>query len=239
MKYLVTQRYRHPELGVIHIVVRSNARQFIARWKNSELVITVPERTTAEAYEKALEGMMPQLITRKPERKFFGVGWTFDTPLHRIEIVAGTDNMFSRDVDIEKNVVTIKMSVSTPPEGSPEFNRFVNASLEDYARIYAYDVLLPEASALAKELGLVPTAFSISRGTRLLGKCYADGRIELSRNLIFYPYDLRRYVYAHELAHLTHPNHSPAFHALLDTYLDGREKELKRASDKFVIPIIK
>lgn len=72
----------------------------------------------------------------------------------------------------------------------------------------------------------------------MLGKCYADRHIELSRNLIFYPEEHRRYVYAHELAHLTHMDHSPAFHALLDHYLDGRERELKAASDAFRIPII-
>jgi len=239
VKFLVSQRYRHPELGVIHIVVRANAHRFIARWKNDELVVTVPEYTTSDAYNNALANMMTGIKNSKPACRYFYVGWTFDTPLHHFEVVRGTDNVAYRDVDYDNSIITFRMPADTPDEGSLVFNRFVNASLEEYARIFADSLLIPEAWSLANEFGLIPKSFSISRGTRVLGKCYADGRIELSRNLIFYPADHRRYVYAHELAHLTHMDHSPAFHALLDKYLDGREKELKHASDTFVIPIIK
>ena len=133
MKYLISQRYRHPEFGVIHIVVRANARRFIAAWKNDELVVTVPERTTVEAFQKALEAMAPQLRTRKPESRFFGVGWTLDTPTFHFSVVAGTDDMYHRDVDFDAGVVTFRMAASTPPEGSLRFNQFVNAGLEDYA----------------------------------------------------------------------------------------------------------
>jgi len=49
-------------------------------------------------------------------------------------------------------------------------------------------------------------------GTRW-GSCSSDGRIRLSWRLILAPPDVRRYVGAHEVAHLRHMNHGPEFKA--------------------------
>ena len=46
-------------------------------------------------------------------------------------------------------------------------------------------------------------------GTRW-GSCSSDGRIRLSWRLILAPPQVRRYVVAHEVAHLVHLNHGPA-----------------------------
>jgi predicted metal-dependent hydrolase len=50
-------------------------------------------------------------------------------------------------------------------------------------------------------------------GTRW-GSCSSDGRIRLSWRLILAPVQVRRYVVAHEVAHLVHLNHGSAFKAL-------------------------
>jgi len=50
-------------------------------------------------------------------------------------------------------------------------------------------------------------------GTRW-GSCSSEGRIRLSWRLILAPPEVRRYVAAHEVAHLVHLNHGPEFKAL-------------------------
>jgi predicted metal-dependent hydrolase len=50
-------------------------------------------------------------------------------------------------------------------------------------------------------------------GTRW-GSCSSEGRIRLSWRLILAPPEVRRYVVAHEVAHLVHLNHGAAFKAL-------------------------
>ena len=60
------------------------------------------------------------------------------------------------------------------------------------------------------------------------GSCSSKGNINLNMRLILLPEHLQEYVILHELCHLRHPNHGPAFHALLDSLLDGREAALSR-----------
>lgn len=60
------------------------------------------------------------------------------------------------------------------------------------------------------------------------GSCSSKGNINLNMRLILLPGHLQDYVILHELCHLRHQNHGPQFHALLDSLLGGREKELQR-----------
>lgn len=60
------------------------------------------------------------------------------------------------------------------------------------------------------------------------GSCSSKGNINLNMRLILLPEHLQDYVLLHELCHLRYQNHGPQFHALLDSLLGGREKELQR-----------
>ena len=105
--------------------------------------------------------------------------------------------------------------------------------------VQAHALLLPFAQKIADELGLRPAGFEVGRGMRKLGHCTAKRIIQLSRNLMFLPETLVRYIICHELAHLTHMNHSPQFHALCNQYCGGKEKELERQLRQFRFPIVK
>ena len=50
------------------------------------------------------------------------------------------------------------------------------------------------------------------------GSCTREGRIMLSWRLVFTPPHIRDYVVIHELAHLEHFNHSPAFWTLVERF---------------------
>ena len=103
----------------------------------------------------------------------------------------------------------------------------------------AHMALLPFANQVAQELGLNPAGFEVGRGMRKLGHCTTKKVIQLSRNLMFLPEPLIRYIICHELAHLTHMNHSPQFHALCNQYCGGKEKELEQQLRQFRFPIVK
>ena len=62
---------------------------------------------------------------------------------------------------------------------------------------------------------------ALSRAQRRWGSCAADGAIRINWRLIMAPDAVRRSVVAHEVAHLTHFDHSPAFHAHLGALFEG------------------
>ncbi|MCP4967741.1 MAG: M48 family metallopeptidase [bacterium] len=84
------------------------------------------------------------------------------------------------------------------------------------------DVDLPaRARSLAHDLALsVPDEIVFSdRQKRRWGSCSpADSRIRISSRIADFPPWVLDYVIVHELAHLSEPNHSAAFWALVDRY---------------------
>ena len=117
--------------------------------------------------------------------------------------------------------------------------QFVSNMISHAMEYIAVKVLLPYAREVANVLGLKPAGFEVGRGMRKLGHCTTKKVIQLSRNLMFLPEELIRYVICHELAHLTHMNHSPQFHALCNQYTGGKEKELEQQLRHFHWPILK
>lgn len=69
--------------------------------------------------------------------------------------------------------------------------------------------------------GRRPPALALNRAQRRWGSCAADGTIRINWRLIMAPDFVRRSVVAHEVAHLTHFDHSPAFHAHLKALFEG------------------
>lgn len=77
----------------------------------------------------------------------------------------------------------------------------------------ARGALADETRALAEREGLPLTSVTIGDPRSRWGSCSSSGAIRYSWRLILAPPDVRRSTVAHELAHLLHMDHSPAFHA--------------------------
>lgn len=68
---------------------------------------------------------------------------------------------------------------------------------------------------------LAPVPVSLSRALKRWGSCSDRQRIRINWRLVQAPDFVRRSVVAHEVAHLVHFNHSPAFHTLLADIFEG------------------
>lgn len=69
--------------------------------------------------------------------------------------------------------------------------------------------------------GLPPVAIGLTRAQRRWGSCSDRQRIRINWRLVQAPDRVRRSVVAHEVAHLVHFDHSPAFYALLARIFEG------------------
>jgi hypothetical protein len=82
-------------------------------------------------------------------------------------------------------------------------------------------------------LGVKPTALSYGHAKQRWGSAGSNGAIRLNGHLVHVPLALLDYVVAHELSHLRHMNHGPAFWALVAQVMP--DFELRKAQLKKVL----
>ena len=94
-----------------------------------------------------------------------------------------------------------------PLEG---FERRITAFLKNRAM----QVMSADLAEFAAAAGVSPKSVGVGDATSRWGSCSSSGRIRLSWRLILAPAYARRFVVAHEVAHLVHLNHGPEFKRL-------------------------
>lgn len=89
----------------------------------------------------------------------------------------------------------------------------------------AVRLLRDDLAFYCSRAGVAESHLRLSRATRRWGSCSGPGKggtcIRINWRLVQAPDDVRRSVVAHEVAHLVHFDHSPAFRALLASLFDG------------------
>ena len=77
----------------------------------------------------------------------------------------------------------------------------------------ARDILPGRVAHYAERMGVTPTGVKITGAKTRFGSCSAKNSLCFSLYLMAYPDTAVDYVVVHELAHIRHKNHSPAFYA--------------------------
>lgn len=77
----------------------------------------------------------------------------------------------------------------------------------------ARDILPGRVAHYAGRMGVTPTGVKITGAKTRFGSCSAKNSLCFSLYLMAYPDAAVDYVVVHELAHIRHKNHSPAFYA--------------------------
>jgi len=70
-----------------------------------------------------------------------------------------------------------------------------------------------DVAEFAARAGVTVESVAVGDAASRWGSCSSEGRIRLSWRLILASPNVRRYVVAHEVAHLRHMNHGPEFKA--------------------------
>ena len=92
---------------------------------------------------------------------------------------------------------------------------FLARRVVDLLRAEARRALAALSRDVAAQTGLHPAKLAIRDTRSRWGSCTADGTVMFNWRLVMAPADVQHYVVVHELAHLRHMNHGPAFWALV------------------------
>ena len=92
----------------------------------------------------------------------------------------------------------------------------------------AIEKINPLVDVWSTKMRLVPTYVGYRKAKTRWGSCSGRDRISFNYYLMKMPLSLVEYVVVHELAHITHKNHSADFWGLVSQYMeDYKEREVK------------
>ena len=90
------------------------------------------------------------------------------------------------------------------------------------------DKFKAEVIKWAEKISVEPRQIRIQKMTKKWASCSTNGWVCFSADLLKEPRAYQDYVIVHELLHLQVPNHGKLFKSLLNAYLPGWEKVLKK-----------
>lgn len=166
-----------------------NFLQEKADWVGSQLKTRRKKRVGLLAY-----------LQKKPNLSFYGC---------KAELsISFTDAKSTISWDIEKKTVNLSLNSKHPLE-----EQIVNL-----LRQFAAKVIPPQVHRAAEKYQIEVGRVSVRDQSSQWGSCSGKRTLSLNWRLILLPPELQEYVILHELAHLTHLNHSDAFWNLLKKY---------------------
>lgn len=225
------------EFGKVYVSMRAGMRNITMRWKGGELYMNAPISISKTQIYATLNKFRDKLRASREKESFsyyigqviqcYGLTLTIEEQSDRPDLILFKHSAHNVNVLVPKG----------RDLDEPQTKKWISKALRH--ALYGHTQLIIElAQDVSRRLGVAPARYEIGRGLRKMGHCTPDKVIQLSANLMFLPKDLIELTICHELAHLTHMDHSPQFHALVDKYLNGREKELELKLKKFKWPVM-
>lgn len=219
---------------VLPVVVRRlrQARRFTLRLApdGSEVRLSIPvaaRSAEALAFARGQCDWLAAQLARVPESRPPGPG---DSLRYR-----GTDLQIAHVPGTPRRprLTGDRLELGGPLESLP---RRVRTWLESEAR----RLLAEDLADYCASAAMAPAPLSLSNARRRWGSCSARGAVRINWRLVMGPDAVRRSVVAHEVAHLVHFDHGPAFHALLGELYEGdlaaADRWLKREGRSLYLP---
>jgi len=109
--------------------------------------------------------------------------------------------------------------------------RSIRAAFLRWYKSEAETVLAQRVEVFGPRIGRTPDRLSFRDYKSMWGKCDAEGRITFNWKLVMAPERILDYVVVHEMAHLYHLNHSPAFWQRVEAVLPDYKQRRKWLKD--------
>ena len=207
----------HPEWGTVILKKNKRAKRLILRIKDDTVQVTLPTHVPYQTGLQLVNDKKAWIEERLAKnRKQAQLNEPLELALRHktLHIAHHTDAGFK--AEWQEGQVFLYL----PPEATlamPETKTILAEILRHEAKQY-----LPQRTrALAAQHGIPINKVTVKNVRTRWGSCSNRGNINLSLHLMLLPDAWIDYVITHELAHIKHPNHSPAFWAHLEALMPG------------------
>ena len=221
------------DLGTVIITKNSRAKKVIARRKQDQVLLTVPSRLTKEEILAHFKDLKPRILQLPIRQKVFVTKESIIKTL-TYDVHIKHESIYEDKLDITlKDKIAI---ISVPSQYKMEQD-YIQSGIKEliihYLRIEAKRVLPHRVMTFAKKWNLPVSDIKINSSKLRWGSCTYKKSLNLSLFLMLVPERIIDYVILHELAHITHLNHSPKFWQLLDIYCNGEAQALNKESTNY------
>ncbi len=171
---------------------------------------------------------MTKVNVIKSNRKSISLEITKDLSL----IVRAPYFMTDNDIKVflDKKILWINSHLQKMAEEMSSFKKMTFEEVDALAdEALAY--FPPLTAKISKIMGVEYNGITIRNQKTRWGSCSSKGNLNFNCLLMLAPESVRQYVVIHELCHLTHMNHSPAFWALVEKYCPNFKEEKKWLKD--------
>lgn len=195
----------------LHLRVSKRARRMTLRLdpESRAMHLIVPPRMDmntaldfAEGHRKWIREKLSSLPKPVPFQD--GAIMPFFGRDHYIEII--------QDLGHRGTNITLKNRIMTVETNLDDAHGRIERYLRDWVRDDLANLATDKAAMIRRRIGDVRVRDTRSRW----GSCAEDGNLSFCWRLVFAPREVVDYVVAHEVAHLVHFDHSPAFWRLCD-----------------------
>lgn len=201
------------DLWPVRLVPHARSRRYrlVFDAARGELRLTMPQRASAA---KALKwaGEQQEWIAGQTDKAalphLIGAGSILPFEGARLTIVWQADQ--PRTPQWRDEILTLGGPAET-----------VGRRTERWLKARALHILEAESRTLAARADLPLGRVGVGDPRSRWGSCTAGGDLRYSWRLLMAPAHVRRATVAHEVAHLRHMDHSPAFHAFVEELHDG------------------
>ena len=141
-----------------------------------------------------------QIVTPKPKEYVSGESFTYLGRNYRLKVLTGT----GKEVKLKGGYLEVRLP-KKPKNGD------IRTALVEWYEQHALERLTEKTNRYAGIMGVKPNSISVRDYKARWGSCSSKGAISYNWRIIIAPHHVVDYVVVHELCHLKHPNHSPAY----------------------------
>ena len=206
--------------GFVAEIVRSSRRKTAAiKIKKGKVFVVVPECLTMAAIESLVDkkhrwikeklAIQNEIMDIKPKEFISGESFSYLGKNHPLKIESGLYPVIKLHQD--ELVVSVR-------DKTVDNSQAIKQLLFKWYKQQAESELRDKTEKYSSIIGVNPSSVTIKSFKSRWGSCSIAGGIQYNWKIIIAPDRIVNYVVIHELCHILHHNHSPAFWKAVEKY---------------------